>query len=92
MEQLSIDFKEELFETITSLDQLRLAYKAVRENRGVPGVDDVSVESFGENLEGELRTLRKELKEWTYKPKPVKRARIPKAGSKQVRLLWGCPV
>lgn len=35
----------------------------------------------------ELDKLGEELREWTYKPKPVKRVRIPKPGSNKERLL-----
>ena len=53
MEQRSLKLKysENLFEEILSEDQLRIAYKAVRSNRGSPGIDKVSVEDYGENLE-----------------------------------------
>jgi len=88
MEQLSLSYNEErLFEEITSQEQLRRAYKKVRSNRGVPGVDNVSVEDFGEHLEEELRKLGEEVRGWTYKPNPVKRVRIPKPGSNKERLL-----
>ena len=52
MEQRSLKLKysEKLFEEVISEDQLRIAYKAVRSNRGSPGIDEIIVEKYGENL------------------------------------------
>lgn len=89
MEQRSLELKysEELFEEILSEDQLRIAYKAVRSNKGSPGIDKVSVEQYGENLDENLRELIEEVKNWNYRPMPVRRVRIPKPGSDKERLL-----
>ena len=89
MEQRSLKLKysENLFEEILSEDQLRIAYKAVRSNKGSPGVDAISVEKYGENLEKNLHELIEEMKNWNYRPMPVRRVRIPKPGSDKERLL-----
>ena len=89
MEQRSLKLKysEKLFEEVISEDQLRIAYKAVRSNRGSPGIDEISVEKYGENLEENLRELIEEVKNWKYRPMPVRRVRIPKPGSDKERLL-----
>ncbi len=89
MEQrsLKLTYSDKLFEEILSEDQLRIAYKAVRSNKGSPGIDQVSVEQYGENLESNLRELIAEVKNWKYRPMPVRRVRIPKQGSTKVRLL-----
>jgi len=42
------------------------------------GVDGVSVEEYGANLEENLRDLVRRLKERKYKPQPVRRVYIPK--------------
>lgn len=79
MKQLNLDPKNaDLFEEVLSMEKLVTAYKAVRANKGAPGVDEVSVEAFGENLKAELEQLAQEAKEWQYKPNPVRRVRIPK--------------
>jgi len=65
---------------------LRLAFKAVRKNKGAPGVDGVTIKAFEANLNEELAQLKEELENWSYKPNPVRRVEIPKpAGG--VRLL-----
>ena len=89
MEQQSLKLKysENLFEEILSEDQLRIAYKAVRSNQGSPGIDKISVEQYGENLEENLRELIEEVTNWNYRPLPVKRVRIPKPGNDKERLL-----
>jgi len=45
MEQrsLKLTYSDNLFEEILSEDQRRIAYKAVRSNKGSPGIDQVSV-------------------------------------------------
>ena len=70
MEQRSLKLKysENLFEEILSEDQLRTAYKAVRSNKGSPGIDTISVEKYGENPEENLYGLIEEVKNWNYRP------------------------
>lgn len=63
---------------VLELRRLRAAYEEVRANHGAPGVDEVSVEEFGESLEENLLKLITELRRRTYRPLPVKRVLIPK--------------
>ena len=73
-----------LIDKVYSRKNLEQAYKAVRANRGAPGVDGQTVYAFGENLEAELKGLHIELKTGNYKPMPVRRVEIPKPdGSKR---------
>src|SRR2546427_4998720 len=58
---------------VLDLRRLRAAYEAVRSNRGEPGVDGVTVEAFGEQLEANLAALVVELRAKTYRPQPVRR-------------------
>lgn len=57
---------------------LALGYERVREQKGSAGVDNISVERFGNEKERELRALSKELRENRYQPRAVKRVMIPK--------------
>ena len=77
---------ERLFDDLTSIDTLRLGFKEVKKNRGSPGVDGVTIEEFGNDLEEELDQLIRELESWMYTPQPVRRVEIPKP-SGGVRLL-----
>lgn len=54
------------------------AYKAVKANRGAPGVDGQSLEAFGTNLPGNLYRLWNRLASGSYFPPPVLRVEIPK--------------
>ena len=77
--QLSLSMERHLFDAICSTSALRRAFKDVRRNKGVPGVDGVTVQAFESSLEENLRQLREELINWHYKPHPVRRVNIPKA-------------
>lgn len=73
-----------LIDKVYRLDNLERAYRAVRANKGAPGVDGETVEAFGQNLKERLYQLHQELKTGTYEPQPVLRVEIPKAdGSKR---------
>lgn len=50
------------------------------------GVDGVSKEAYGENLNGNLDDLLKRMKQFAYRPYPVRRAYIPKGNGKMRRL------
>ncbi|OIJ10761.1 group II intron reverse transcriptase/maturase [Anaerobacillus alkalilacustris] len=54
------------------------AFKEVKRNRGVPGVDGITIKAFEFSVEDNVQVLQRELKEKTYKPRPVKRVYIPK--------------
>jgi RNA-directed DNA polymerase len=72
------NYQQTLFERVCSIEELQIAFKAVRRNRGAPGIDGVSVERFEEQLSEELSQLKRELESWSYKPSPVRRVEIPK--------------
>ena len=68
---------------VLDLRRLRAAYEAVRRNHGAPGVDGITVEAFGENLEANLVALATELRARTYQPHPVRRVWIDKPAGGQ---------
>jgi RNA-directed DNA polymerase len=73
-----------LIDKVYNKENLNKSYKLVRANKGAPGVDGVTVEAYGINLEEEIEKLHHELKTGTYEPKPVLRVEIPKPdGSKR---------
>lgn len=90
-EQLEFQFQSDLFEEICKFETLREAFKAVKRNKGAPGIDGITIEKYEENLEENLIQLRTKVLNWTYKPTPVKRVEIPKPGGKGIRLL-GIPI
>jgi len=46
------------------------------------GIDKVTKEEYGQNLEENLGNLVERMKKGSYKPKPIRRVYIPKDGSK----------
>jgi RNA-directed DNA polymerase len=71
----------QLYDKVWREDILAHAYALARANAGAPGVDGVSfaeIEAAG--LEEWLTGLREELRSKTYRPRPVRRAMIPKPG------------
>lgn len=68
-----------LYDKIGHLHFLREAYRRVKANRGVPGMDGVTFEQIEKDgVEEFLLELQKELRHKTYCPQPVKRVHIPK--------------
>jgi RNA-directed DNA polymerase len=60
-----------------SVDRLRAAYWAVRP-KAAPGVDGVTWEDYGQDLEANLQDLHERVHRGSYRARPVRRAFIPK--------------
>jgi group II intron reverse transcriptase/maturase len=75
-----------LYHHVTDLDNLRACYEALDGDKAV-GVDGVSKEQYGENLEENLQNLSGRLKRMGYRPQPRRRSYIPKPGSDKGRPL-----
>lgn len=75
-----------IYHLMTDPEQLRAAYEAI-DGRAAPGVDGVTKEGYGRDLESNLQDLSERLKRMGYRPKPVRRAYIPKPGSEKKRPL-----
>lgn len=67
-----------MWSNISSLKSLNHAWNKVRENQGGPGVDQITVEQFAQNLEENLRTLQGELQDGVYRPLPALRIYVNK--------------
>lgn len=76
-----------LIDKVYRRENLESAYKKVRKNRGSGGVDHVTVERYGRDLDRELGGLAEDLKTVTYEPRAARRAYIDKPGSKDKRPL-----
>jgi len=70
-----------LFHHIT-IDRLRDAYLKLHK-RAAPGVDGVTWEQYGENLEANLLDLHARLHRGAYRARPSRRVYIPKADGRQ---------
>lgn len=75
-----------MYHHVTDLENLRASWDEI-ERAAAPGVDGIRKDEYGQNLEENLKGLKDRLERMTYKPKPVRRVYIPKAGSKKKRPL-----
>jgi RNA-directed DNA polymerase len=70
-----------LYDKIYREDILAHSWAVAKANAGAPGVDGQSFEQIeSAGLEEWLNGIRTELQQKTYKPQPVRRVMIPKAG------------
>ena len=76
----------DLLERMLERDNLLLALKKVKQNKGAAGIDRMEVAELPEYLKQNWLQIKVQLLTGTYKPKPVKRVEIPKPGG-GVRLL-----
>ena len=65
-------------EQVVERSNLKLAYQRVVENKGAPGVDDVSESEFKDWLKVHWPSVKIALLEGRYLPRPVRRVDIPK--------------
>ncbi len=66
-------------EQVLEIGNIRAAYKAVKANKGAPGIDGMSIKEFGASFAGRWETIRPKLEQGTYVPAPVLGVEIPKA-------------
>jgi RNA-directed DNA polymerase len=57
---------------------MQRAWKRVKSNKGAAGVDGLDIAQTGQHLKRAWPTIRQQLMEGTYRPKPVRRVGIPK--------------
>lgn len=69
-----------LMERVVWRGNVKAALKRVRQNKGSPGVDGMTVEELPKYLVENWETHRAELLAGTYQPKPVLQKEIPKSG------------
>ena len=68
----------ELLEKILSRDNMNLAYKRVKANKGAGGVDGVELEGLYDYIKENWKSIKEQIKERRYQPQPVRRVEIPK--------------
>ena len=76
-----------LIDKVFAERNLIASYGKVAANQGAPGVDHVTVEAFGNDLEANVGKLIGALRAGTYQPQAIQRVYIPKPGSKEQRPL-----
>jgi RNA-directed DNA polymerase len=81
-----------LYDKVARGDVLARAWAEVRANRGAPGIDGVTIEAVEDAGVGEfLETLAAELRAGRYRPRPLRRVRIPKPGRRPETRPLGIP-
>jgi group II intron reverse transcriptase/maturase len=73
----------ELIRVILNDENLNEAIKQVKRNKGVPGVDKMTVYEIEEYFEKNKESIRQSILEKKYRPQPVKRVYIPKSNGKK---------
>jgi len=76
-----------LIDKVFAERNLLASYGKVAANGGAPGVDHVTVEVFGNDLEANVGRLAAALRGGTYQPQAIRRVYIPKPGSNEQRPL-----
>ena len=69
---------EQLMEEVCDRENLVRAWKRVRQNKGSPGVDGMTISDARDYLREHWPGIPSQLLEGTYQPQPVKRVEIPK--------------
>jgi len=80
-------FGKQLMEVICERDNLRAALKRVKQNQGAAGIDGMSVDDLGAYLKENWLTIKAQLQNGGYQPKPIRRVTIPKSNGKGKRKL-----
>lgn len=65
-----------------TLELVRSAFRAVKRNRGAAGIDKVSIQMFEANLEENLSSVLRGLKDGSFQPMPLRRQFIDKGHGK----------
>ena len=71
---------------ISNITNLRLAFRAVKRNKGAAGIDKMSVKEVEGNLDNILEELSNSLNNGSYRPLPVRGVQIPKTNGKMRQL------
>ena len=78
-----------LMNKVCDMETLMNAWKKVRANKGMPGIDFVTIQQFESTLTENLQELSMQLKEDRYYPMPIKRIAVKKAsgGTRELGIL-----
>lgn len=68
----------EMLEKILIDENIKAAYKRVYANKGVGGVDGVTINELEEYMRANWKGIKQQIRERKYKPQPVLRVEIPK--------------
>ena len=72
--------RADLLEQVLARENLALAWKRVKSNRGSAGVDGLTIQATAEYLKTHWSQIKETLQNGCYRPQPVRRVQIPKSG------------
>lgn len=67
-----------LIDKVYAPGNLQNAWACAWENKGAPGADQITLETYGRDVEANLRWLSQQLAAGTYRPQAIRRVQIPK--------------
>ena len=68
----------QLMNQILSRENMKMAYKKVKANKGAGGIDGISIEDVNKYLKENWIDIKTKILKRKYKPQPVLRVEIPK--------------
>ncbi|MBI5842858.1 MAG: hypothetical protein HZB19_22425 [Chloroflexi bacterium] len=77
----------DLLDKALDMKNLRGAWEEIRANKGMPGVDEVSLKAWARNWEDRLMKLISSVRANTYKPHKLRLRKIPKKSRREFRTL-----
>lgn len=80
------DRKVQNLASYINVDTLRAVHRTMDKNKA-SGIDGMTKEEYGQNLEGNLENLVKRMKSGSYRPNPTRRVYIPKETKGKMRPL-----
>ena len=72
--------RADLLGQVLARENLALAWKRVKSNRGSAGVDGLTIQATAEYLKTHWSQIKETLQNGSYRPQPVRRVQIPKSG------------
>lgn len=76
------NFQANLMNKVATTANLKLAFKAVKRNKGAPGIDNATIKQIDTNLDEHLQLLHASLLDGSYRPMAVRGVKIPKKDGK----------
>ncbi len=80
------DLSDNLMEQIVDMQNVEKAWRKVKANKGAPGPDGITLDTFPESFRAEWPTIRQQLLDGTYAPQPARRKSIPKSDGSERHL------
>ena len=80
---MTLNSNDNLLDTILSQENLNLAWKRVRANKGAAGIDGITVDDFVAHFKAVGNDIVETIRQGHYQPLPVRRVHIPKSDGGQ---------